>query len=145
MCASVARPTHDPCRPKWVTNSPSHSTGFFIASFTSGVTNSHSGNTSLSIRWTRRNGCGEHTEARRLKPQLRMARSSNKGNLSKLSSGPQPERPHVSLAAATGGGNLDEVENEKLFVCLMKSRRSCRSGKTPRHQASRQHPHVMVA
>jgi len=31
---------------------------------------SHGGNTSISIRWTRRNGCGEQlTEARRLKPQ----------------------------------------------------------------------------
>jgi hypothetical protein len=37
---------------------------------TSAGTNSHGGSTSMSIRWTRRNGCGEQlTEARRLKPQ----------------------------------------------------------------------------
>ena len=63
---------------KSVTNSPSHSAGFITASFTGAVTNSHGGNTSMSIRWTRRNGCGEQlTEAQKLKPQLRMVRSSN--------------------------------------------------------------------
>src|SRR5258705_13063677 len=63
---------------KSVTNSPSPSAGFIIASFTSAVTNAHGGNTSTSIRWTPRNGCGEQlTKTRKLKPQLRMVRSSN--------------------------------------------------------------------
>jgi len=60
------------------TNSPSHSAGFIIARFTSAVTNSHGGNTSMSIRWTWRNGCGERlTKTRKLKPKLRVVRSSN--------------------------------------------------------------------
>jgi hypothetical protein len=35
------------------------------------VTNSHGGNTSMSIRWIRRNGCGKQLiEAQKLRPQL---------------------------------------------------------------------------
>src|SRR6478672_10693809 len=50
-------------------NSPSHSAGSTIASFTSAVTNSCGGDTSTSIRSTPRNGCGEQlTTTRKLKP-----------------------------------------------------------------------------
>jgi hypothetical protein len=60
---------------KSVTNSPSHSAGCIIASFTGAVTNA---NTSMSIRYTPRNGSGDQlTKTRKLKPQLRMVRSSD--------------------------------------------------------------------
>ena len=48
-------------------NSPCRCVARTIASCTSGVTSSHGGDTSMSIRWKRRNGCGEHlTAARKL-------------------------------------------------------------------------------
>jgi hypothetical protein len=54
---------------KSVTNSPSPSAGFIIASFTSAVTNSCGGDTSTSIRSTPRNGYGEQlTKTRKLTP-----------------------------------------------------------------------------